>query len=173
MRRLIRRAFELADGGTLFHRDREHGGQAQRSSGVLQTGEFPAWARRVRCARTYVSSRRRTADINAEITGGRLRRPAVTPQYREIRLRRSATAATTSHALPPLFGDYSARYRKTLHGFDDDATAAMQVHGRPGNVRELQHAVERAVSMARTGYITSDDLGFARAHPETRPISPA
>ena len=73
-----------------------------------------------------------------------------------LRDRRDDIPRLATHFL----GEYSARYRKTLHGFDDDATAGMQAHGWPGNVRELQHAVERAVLMARTGLITSDDLGL-------------
>jgi DNA-binding NtrC family response regulator len=39
----------------------------------------------------------------------------------------------------------------------------MRAHAWPGNVRELQPAVERAVLMARAGYITSDDLGLRAA----------
>jgi DNA-binding NtrC family response regulator len=76
-----------------------------------------------------------------------------------LRDRREDIPRLATHFL----GEYAARYRKTVHGFDDDATAAMQTHGWPGNVRELQHAVERAVLMARAGYITSDDLGLRAA----------
>ena len=161
--------FELADGGTLFLDEIANMAAKLQAKllRVLQTGEF----QRVGSSRTLRADVRvlaaTNADIMAEIAGGRFREDLL---YRlntvEIRLpplrdRRDDVPRLAAHFL----GDYSARYRKTLHGFDDEATAAMQAHGWPGNVRELQHAVERAVLMARTGYITSDDLGLRASAP--------
>jgi DNA-binding NtrC family response regulator len=161
--------FELADGGTLFLDEIANMAAKLQAKllRVLQTGEF----QRVGSSRTLRADVRvlaaTNADIMAEIAGGRFREDLL---YRlntvEIRLpplrdRRDDVPRLAAHFL----GDYSARYRKTLHGFDDEATAAMQAHGWPGNVRELQHAVERAVLMARTGYITSDDLGLRTSAP--------
>ena len=161
--------FELADGGTLFLDEIANMAAKLQAKllRVLQTGEF----QRVGSSRTLRADVRvlaaTNADIMAEIAGGRFREDLL---YRlntvEIRLpplrdRRDDVPRLAAHFL----GDYSARYRKTLHGFDDEATAAMQAHGWPGNVRELQHAVERAVLMARTGYITSDDLGLRTSIP--------
>jgi DNA-binding NtrC family response regulator len=129
---------------------------------VLQTGEF----QRVGSSRTQRADVRvlaaTNADIRAEIAAGRFREDLL---YRlntvEIRLpplrdRREDIPRLATHFL----GEYAARYRKAIHGFDDGATAAMQAHGWPGNVRELQHAVERAILMARGGLIASDDLGL-------------
>ena len=161
--------FELADGGTLFLDEIANMAAKLQAKllRVLQTGEF----QRVGSSRTLRADVRvlaaTNADIMAEIAGGRFREDLL---YRlntvEIRLpplrdRRDDVPRLAAHFL----SDYSARYRKTLHGFDDEATAAMQAHGWPGNVRELQHAVERAVLMARTGYITSDDLGLRASVP--------
>jgi len=161
--------FELADGGTLFLDEIANMAAKLQAKllRVLQTGEF----QRVGSSRTLRADVRvlaaTNADIKGEIAGGRFREDLL---YRlntvEIRLpplrdRRDDIPRLATHFL----GEYSARYRKTLHGFDDDATAAMQAHGWPGNVRELQHAVERAVLMARTGYITSDDLGLRASAP--------
>ena len=161
--------FELADGGTLFLDEIANVAAKLQAKllRVLQTGEF----QRVGSSRTLRADVRvlaaTNADIMAEIAGGRFREDLL---YRlntvEIRLpplrdRRDDVPRLAAHFL----SDYSARYRKTLHGFDDEATAAMQAHGWPGNVRELQHAVERAVLMARTGYITSDDLGLRASAP--------
>jgi len=161
--------FELADGGTLFLDEIANmSGKLQaKLLRVLQTGEF----QRVGSSRTLRADVRvlaaTNADITAEIAGGRFREDLL---YRlntvEIRLpplrdRRDDIPRLATHFL----GEYSARYRKTLHGFDDDATAGMQAHGWPGNVRELQHAVERAVLMARTAYVTSDDLGLRASTP--------
>jgi DNA-binding NtrC family response regulator len=156
--------FELADGGTLFLDEIANMAPKLQAKllRVLQTGEF----QRVGSSRTLRGDVRvlaaTNADIHAEIAAGRFREDLL---YRlntvEIRLprlrdRREDIPQLATHFL----GEYSARYRKTLRGFDDDATAAMQAHGWPGNVRELQHAVERAVLMTRSGVITSDDLGL-------------
>jgi len=161
--------FELADGGTLFLDEIANMAAKLQAKllRVLQTGEF----QRVGSSRTLRADVRvlaaTNADIEGEIAGGRFREDLL---YRlntvEIRLpplrdRRDDIPRLAAHFL----GDYSARYRKALHGFDEDATAAMQAHGWPGNVRELQHVVERAVLMARTGYITSDDLGLRASAP--------
>jgi DNA-binding NtrC family response regulator len=161
--------FELADGGTLFLDEIANMAAKLQSKllRVLQTGEF----QRVGSSRTLRADVRvlaaTNADIKAEIAGGRFREDLL---YRlntvEIRLpplrdRRDDIPRLAAHFL----GDYSARYRKTLHGFEDDATVALQAHGWPGNVRELQHAVERAVLMARSGFITSDDLGLRASAP--------
>ncbi|HUQ81368.1 MAG TPA: sigma-54 dependent transcriptional regulator [Gemmatimonadaceae bacterium] len=156
--------FELADGGTLFLDEIANMAAKLQAKllRVLQTGEF----QRVGSSRTLRADVRvlaaTNADIRAEIAAGRFREDLL---YRlntvEIRLpplreRREDIPRLATHFL----GEYSARYRKMIHGFDEDATAAMHVHAWPGNVRELQHAVERSVLMSRSGYITSEDLGL-------------
>ena len=161
--------FELADGGTLFLDEIANMAAKLQAKllRVLQTGEF----QRVGSSRTLRADVRvlsaTNADIRAEITAGRFREDLL---YRlntvEIRLpalrdRRDDLPRLATHFL----GEYSARYRKQVHGFDEDATAAMHLHGWPGNVRELQHAVERAVLMSRSGLITSEDLGLRAPAP--------
>src|SRR5688500_10453424 len=156
--------FELADGGTLFLDEIANMAPKLQAKllRVLQTGEF----QRVGSSRTLRADVRvlaaTNADIRAEIAAGRFREDLL---YRlntvEVRLpplrdRRDDIARLAAH----LLAQYAARYRKEIHGFDDDATAAMQTHAWPGNVRELQHAVERGVLMARSGVITSEDLGL-------------
>jgi DNA-binding NtrC family response regulator len=163
--------FELADGGTLFLDEIANMAAKLQAKllRVLQTGEF----QRVGSSRTLRADVRvlaaTNADIRAEIGAGRFREDLL---YRlntvEIRLpplrdRREDISRLAAHFL----AEYAARYRKAVHGFDDDASAAMQAHGWPGNVRELQHAVERAVLMARSGLITSDDLGLRASAPGT------
>ena len=162
--------FELADGGTLFLDEIANMAAKLQAKllRVLQTGEF----QRVGSSRTLRADVRvlaaTNADIRAEIARGTLSRGSpVSPEHR--RDPPSAAPRSPRRHSPRLaahfLGEYAARYRKTLHGFDDDATAAMQAHGWPGNVRELQHAVERAVLMARSGLITSDDLGLRAPAP--------
>jgi DNA-binding NtrC family response regulator len=159
--------FELADGGTLFLDEIANMAPKLQAKllRVLQTGEF----QRVGSSRTLRADVRvlaaTNADVRAEIAAGRFREDLL---YRlntvEIRLpalrdRREDIPRLATHFL----GEYAARYRKSIHGFDEDATRSMQLHGWPGNVRELQHAVERAILMTRTGFITSDDLGLRAA----------
>jgi DNA-binding NtrC family response regulator len=161
--------FELADGGTLFLDEIANMAAKLQAKllRVLQTGEF----QRVGSSRMQRADVRvlaaTNADIRAEIAAGRFREDLL---YRlntvEIRLpplrdRREDIPRLATHFL----GEYAARYRKAIHGFDDGATAAMQAHAWPGNVRELQHAVERAILMARGGLITSDDLGLGARVP--------
>jgi DNA-binding NtrC family response regulator len=57
---------------------------------------------------------------------------------------------------------YSARYRKAVHGFEPSALQAMLNYTWPGNIRELDHSVERAVLMARGPTIESADLGLTQ-----------
>ncbi|HEY5311316.1 MAG TPA: sigma-54 dependent transcriptional regulator [Pirellulales bacterium] len=47
---------------------------------------------------------------------------------------------------------------KKVHGFTDEAIAAMQRHTWPGNVRELQNVVERAVFLGKRDIIGVEDL---------------
>jgi DNA-binding NtrC family response regulator len=47
---------------------------------------------------------------------------------------------------------------KTVHGFTDEAMAALQRYRWPGNVRELQNVIERAVLLGKESVIGMDDL---------------
>jgi DNA-binding NtrC family response regulator len=47
---------------------------------------------------------------------------------------------------------------KTVHGFTDEAVAALQRYSWPGNVRELQNFVERAVLLGKGDVIRPEDL---------------
>jgi len=163
--------FELADSGTLFLDEVANMAAKLQAKllRVLQTGEF----QRVGSSRTLRADVRvlsaTNADVRAEIATGRFREDLL---YRlntvEIRLpplreRREDIPRLAAHFL----GEYAGRYRKAVHGFDDDAAAAMQSHAWPGNVRELQHAVERAVLLTRSSLITSEDLGLRPPTPGT------
>jgi DNA-binding NtrC family response regulator len=62
-------------------------------------------------------------------------------------------------------GVHARRYRKNLGGFDHNALQAMQEHPWQGNVRELNHVVERAVLMAQGNCIKASDLALRAASP--------
>jgi len=47
---------------------------------------------------------------------------------------------------------------RDIEGFDREAVAALQAYGWPGNVRQLENVVERAVLLSRHSTLTLDDL---------------
>ena len=53
------------------------------------------------------------------------------------------------------------KYRKGLSGFEERAIRALEQHTWPGNIRELDHAVERAVLMAGGPWVAATDLLLA------------
>jgi NtrC-family two-component system response regulator AlgB len=53
---------------------------------------------------------------------------------------------------------FAAQCGRRLEGFAEDASARLQSHSWPGNLRELSNAVERAVIMARDSKVSSTDL---------------
>ena len=50
------------------------------------------------------------------------------------------------------------RLKKKLTGFTPGALQLMQAHGWPGNIRELENAVERAAILTKGELITADAL---------------
>lgn len=61
---------------------------------------------------------------------------------------------------------YSSEFGKTVKGFTDDALAAINAFGWPGNIRELENRIKRAVVMADNALITLMDLGLEPAMEE-------
>jgi transcriptional regulator with GAF, ATPase, and Fis domain len=53
---------------------------------------------------------------------------------------------------------YAERSGKELVGIDDDALAALKSYSWPGNVRQLENVIERAVVVAEKPVITVDEL---------------
>ena len=64
--------------------------------------------------------------------------------------------------VPPLAVHFlkrsAAQYRKALTGFDPSAMQALLAYPWPGNIRELEHTVERAVLLASGPAVTTEDL---------------
>jgi DNA-binding NtrC family response regulator len=55
---------------------------------------------------------------------------------------------------------HAQHYRKKISGFEEAALQSLLHFPWPGNIRELDHAVERAVLMAKGDKIRSQDLGL-------------
>src|SRR6185369_15699124 len=156
--------FELADGGTIFLDEIGTVPLALQSKllRVLQTGDVERVG----------SSKARHVDVRViAATNANLQQEVAEGRFREDLLFRLNTIEIS---LPPLrdrrediaplavhfLRRHAGRYRKPLSGFD---TAAMQLllsHAWPGNIRELDHAVERAVLMAQGEQVRAADLGL-------------
>jgi DNA-binding NtrC family response regulator len=54
--------------------------------------------------------------------------------------------------------DVCAESNKKVHGFTDDAMQALQRYRWPGNVREMQNVIERAVLLGKNSVIGIEDL---------------
>ena len=129
---------------------------------VLQTGEFE----RVGSSRTRSVSVRlvsaTNADLHKEAAEGRFREDllfrinTVEVRLPSLRERREDIPALASHFLR----QHAQRYRKNLTGFEPAALQALLDHPWPGNIRELDHAVERGVLMAQGEKIRLGELGL-------------
>jgi two-component system NtrC family response regulator len=68
----------------------------------------------------------------------------------------------------PVFMDfflkrYNDRHRKTVKGFTNEARDILIKNDYPGNVRQLENIIERAVVLTRGEYISKEDLPFFSA----------
>lgn len=55
---------------------------------------------------------------------------------------------------------YNAKYNKAVTKISDAAMSRMHKHPWPGNIRELQHAIERAVILSNTSVLQPEDFNF-------------
>ncbi len=74
--------------------------------------------------------------------------------------------------IPLLIGHFikkfSRRVGKSIQGLEPEAIRALQGYKFPGNVRELENIIERAIILARTDMITLNDLGIMLTVPRAR-----
>jgi len=100
------------------------------------------------------------ADLEASIAEGRFREDVY---FRINTITVSLPALCERPEDIPLLVDhflkrYAKEYDKPVTGWSQAAFSALMTHPWRGNVRELQHAVERAVIVGRGGELTLDDL---------------
>lgn len=81
---------------------------------------------------------------------------------------RSGDAALLAHHFKNKF--CAQESRAALH-FAPDAIAAIEAYAWPGNVREMENCIKRAVIMADGTSIVADDLGLPDAGAEEEPIN--
>ncbi len=66
---------------------------------------------------------------------------------------------------------YNTQYGKALKGFTPDACAAIEGHAWPGNVREMENCLKRAVIMSEENRLSALDLGLALNAAEAIPLN--
>lgn len=156
--------FELADSGTLFLDEIANVPMNLQAKllRVLEIGEME----RVGSSKTKRVDVRVISATNAklgdEVQNGRFRQDllfrlnTIEIHIPPLRERREDIAALATHFL----GVHARRYRKGISGFDHNALQAMLENAWQGNVRELNHVVERAVLMAQGNCIKASDLAL-------------
>jgi DNA-binding NtrC family response regulator len=102
------------------------------------------------------------ARLPEEVAAGRFRKDllfrlnTVEIHLPPLRERREDISALASYFL----GVHARRYRKNLRGFDQTAMQGLLDNPWQGNVRELNHVVERAVLLAQDSVIHNTDLAL-------------
>ena len=156
--------FELADGGTLFLDEIANVPMNLQAKmlRVLETGEME----RVGSSKTKKVDARVLSATNArldeEVEAGRFRQDllfrlnTIEIHLPALRERREDIPLLAAHFL----AIHAQRYRKKIAGFDPQALQMLMENPWQGNVRELNHVVERAVLMAQDAQIKAADLAL-------------
>ena len=164
--------FEIAGESTLFMDEIANIPLAQQAKllRVIETGDFE----RVGSSKTLHANVRiisaTNANVENEVAAGRFRQDLL------FRLN------TIQIALPPLrdrredimplannfLRQHAERYRKHVGGFDESVRERLLQHPFPGNIRELDHIVERAVLMTQDRQIRAADFGLTTGGSDSR-----
>ena len=159
--------FELADTGTIFLDEIGNVPLALQSKllRVLQTGDVErVGSSKARHVDVRVISAT-NARLNEEVSAGRFREDllfrinTIELHLPALRERREDIPQLAMHFLRR----HATRYRKQLSGFDPGAMQMLLEHAWPGNIRELDHAVERAVLLAQSEQVRAHDLALRGA----------
>ena len=164
--------FELADESTLFMDEIANIPLTQQSKllRMIETGEFE----RVGSSKTMHANVRIVSATNAnlhdEVAAGRFRQDllfrlnTIEIHLPPLRERREDIMPLANNFLR----QHATRYRKQISAFEEAARDVLMKHQFPGNVRELDHVIERAVLMTQGQQVKVNDLGLT----STRDDSP-
>ena len=157
--------FELADGGTLFLDEIGNLSmplqaklltviQNRKVSRVGANKDTPIDIRLI-CATNMplydmVKENRFRQDLLYRINTIEVEIPALRDRLEDIPL-------LASHFLK----HYSVKYDKSVNKISEGAMTRMHKHPWPGNIRELQHAIERAVILSNSSVLQPEDFNFA------------
>jgi DNA-binding NtrC family response regulator len=109
------------------------------------------------------------ADLDQEVAAGRFRQDllyrlnTVCIHVPPLRRRPEDIPLLATHFLQ----GYVTKYRKSITGFSEAALETLLDYPWPGNVRQLDHAIERAVLMAQTPLLGPADLGLHPGGPSS------
>ena len=165
--------FAAADGGTIFLDEISGASPALQMKLLrfLQERTFdPVGSNRTGSVdvRVILASNR---DLWSEVEAGRFRRDL----YYRVNVVNIDLPPLRDRAgdVPKLAEHFLGRFRRdnarAIAGFTDAAARAMRSYPWPGNIRELENAVERAVVLCRGGWIDAGDLPAAVSAGDTGP----
>src|SRR6187455_1105638 len=154
--------FEQADGGTLFLDeigDMSASTQAKILR-VLQEHEFErlGGTRTIRVDVRLIAATNR--DLSAMVAAGHFREDlyyrlnVVSVETPPLRERKEDILPLAMHFIRR----YGSELKKRLDGLDNDAQKLLVRYNWPGNIRELENAIERAALLAEAAMISSSDL---------------
>ena len=154
--------FEQADGGTLFLDeigDMSASTQAKILR-VLQEHEFErlGGTRTIRVDVRLIAATNR--DLSAMVASGHFREDlyyrlnVVSIETPPLRERKDDILPLAMHFIRR----FGSELKKRLDGLDNDAQKLLVRYNWPGNIRELENAIERAALLAESAIITSADL---------------
>lgn len=129
---------------------------------VLENGEFEPIGSSRTCHVSVRILSATDADLDREVAEGRFRQDLL---YRLNTVRIHVPALRKRPEDIPLLAahflqGYVTKYRKDITGFSEAALKALLDYPWPGNVRQLDHAIERAVLMAHSDLLCPSDLGL-------------
>src|SRR4249920_290831 len=166
--------FELADESTLFLDEIANLPMSQQAKllRVIETGDFE----RVGSSKTLHANVRMISATNAnldnEIAAARFRQDllfrlnTIEIELPPLRDRREDIMPLANSFLR----QHAERYRKQVGGFDESARERLLQHRFPGNIRELDHIVERAMLMTQDRQIRAADLGLTTGGSQSRDV---
>lgn len=154
--------FEIADGGTLFLDEvGEMGLNVQvKLLRILEKGEFE----RVGGEKTIKTDVRLIAatnrDIKKEVSAGKFREDlfyrlnVINIHLPPLRERKEDIPVLANFFVIK----YAEKYKKQMKGFSPEAINALRIYLWPGNIRELENIIERAVILCKTDTISVEHL---------------
>src|SRR5881227_1489331 len=164
--------FELADESTLFMDEIANiplNLQAKLLR-VIETGEFErvGSSKNLHANVRIISST--NSNLHEEVAAGRFRQDLLF-RLNTIEIGLPALRDRKEDIMPlanNFLRMHAKRYRKELGGFDETARERLMTHPFPGNVRELDHVIERAVLMSTGAQIKARDLGLSTGGGDAR-----
>jgi DNA-binding NtrC family response regulator len=165
--------FEQADGGTLFLD--EIGDMSPNTQAkilrVLQEHEFErlGGTRTIKVDVRLIAATNR--DLPSMVEAGQFREDlyyrlnVVTMEMPPLRERKDDIAALSNFFIRR----FSGELKKKIQGLEPDAVKLLMRYQWPGNIRELENAIERAMLLAEGSHIAMDDLRLGDTGPTGAP----